>query len=173
MKQSTILLTSFQPWLDHHKSNASDDLLEKLQAQNLAIAKLIFLRNLPVETQSASEKTIAAIQLSQPDIVICCGMAESRDRLTIESQAFDQDQHYQTTVDLTALTESLSFTTISHDAGKFVCEGLYFHVLKYLCQAKAQTKAIFLHVPIFTNKNEALILKDVTQMLEKLVLDQT
>jgi len=52
----TILLTSFAPWLCHHCSNSSDDLLVSIQ-DNYA-KKLLFLRQLPVNTHRASERVI-------------------------------------------------------------------------------------------------------------------
>ncbi|MBV5261715.1 peptidase C15 [Synechococcus moorigangaii CMS01] len=164
-----ILLTSFQPWLPHHTSNASDDLLQHLETASLSFARLVFLRRLPVETAIASETTIQAIALQRPDVVVCCGMAEKRDRLTVESQAFAGEQRQQTPLDLIALTAALRFTDVSHDAGKFVCEGLYFQVLQYLQRHQPQTTGLFLHVPPLTATNRALILEDVTQLLRCLV----
>ncbi|ANV87297.1 peptidase C15 [Picosynechococcus sp. PCC 7117] len=164
-----ILLTSFQPWLEHHTSNASDDLLCQLKARRLAFADFLFLHHLPVETAIASAKTIQAIAAYQPDLVLCCGMAEKRDRLTIESQAFYQGQQLQTRLDLQALTTPLEFTEISDDAGKFVCEGLYFQVLKHLQWQQSQARALFLHVPLLTAANRPLILRDVETMLHWLL----
>ncbi|MEY3557181.1 MAG: hypothetical protein RLZZ580_3239 [Cyanobacteriota bacterium] len=54
----TILLTSFAPWLCHHCSNSSDDLLVSIQ-DNYA-KKLLFLRQLPVNTHRASERVIVS-----------------------------------------------------------------------------------------------------------------
>ncbi|MFM6407030.1 MAG: peptidase C15, partial [Microcystis sp.] len=65
----TILLTSFASWLCHHWSNSSDDLLVSIQ-DNYA-KKLLFLRQLPVNTHRASERVIKAIQDKKHDLVIC------------------------------------------------------------------------------------------------------
>ncbi|BAW96652.1 pyrrolidone-carboxylate peptidase [[Synechococcus] sp. NIES-970] len=161
----TVLLTSFRPWLVHHVSNASDDLLARLEAANLDFADFVFLRQLPVETAIASEKTIQAIAQYQPDLVVCCGMAETRDRLTVESQAFENNRSYQTSLDLAKLTASLRFTEVSNDAGKFVCEGLYFRVLQYLKTWRPQAAGLFLHVPLITPENEIFIWQDTIAML--------
>lgn len=56
----TILLTSFAPWLCHHRSNSSDDLLVSIQ--DSYPKNLLFLRQLPVNTHRASERVIKAIQ---------------------------------------------------------------------------------------------------------------
>lgn len=169
MNRPKLLLTSFRPWLKHHSSNASDDLLEIVQGIDFTAGELILLRQLPVDTQVASEQTIKAIAAHQPDFVVCCGMAESRDRLTIESQAFSQTDHYETTANLQAIAKDLSFTEISHDAGKFVCEGLYFRVLQYLQNLDSKTPAIFVHVPILTAKNTEFIVRDFVQILQIMI----
>jgi pyroglutamyl-peptidase len=163
-----ILLTSFRPWLEHHVSNASDDLLQHLATEDIDFAALIFLRQLPVDTAIAWAKVRAAIAHHQPDVVLCCGMAETRDRLTVESQALSMGQRYQTNLDLAALTQTLTFTDISDDAGKFVCEGLYFQVLKYLEDHQLSMAGLFLHIPLITAKNQALIFQDVRKILHYL-----
>lgn len=168
MTQYKILLTSFRLWLGHHTSNASDDLLWHLERASLRFADFHFLRRLPVETAIASKKTIAAIERHCPDVVLCCGMAEKRDRLTVESQAFYRGQFYQTRFNLEQLTATLNFTDISHDAGKFVCEGLYFHLLQHLQRRQSQTLGLFLHVPVLTPDNETPIVEDVITLLRSL-----
>ncbi|MCU0534155.1 MAG: peptidase C15, partial [Hydrococcus sp. Prado102] len=112
-----ILLTSFQTWLPHHVSNSSDDLLAKIQEEAFLSASLTFLRQLPVDVSLASEKAIATIQILQPHVVICCGMAESREQLTIESNATWDDEQIYTSVNLERLISQLSSTHISHNAG--------------------------------------------------------
>ncbi|MGB2926119.1 MAG: peptidase C15 [Limnothrix sp.] len=168
MTRRKILLTSFRPWLAHHHSNSSDDLLGQIQAIAFPKHELMFLRHLPVETEAASQKTIQAIATQKPDAVICCGMAESRTKLTVEAQAFAQAKHYETTVNLSTLTQQLKFTKISHDAGKFVCEGLYFSVLEHIHQQQLKIAAIFLHIPLLTDENNQLIMQDFRQIIHAL-----
>jgi len=161
-----ILLTSFQTWLPHQASNAADDLLELLAAQAPPPGlTLHYLRQLPVETAAASAQTLAAIRQQQPDWVICCGMAERRDRLSLESRARCGDRQLLTRVPLAALTAHLAATEISHDAGGFVCEGLYFAVLEDLQRRNSRSRALFLHVPVLTARNQALLLADVQRLL--------
>lgn len=126
---NTILLTSFQTWLPHQQSNASDDLLGEMQKQDFSTASLSFLRQLPVDVPQASHRVIADIKALQPERIICCGMAESYHKLVIESNATCQEKLLRTSVDLEKLVAELSFTEISHNAGKFVCEGLYYEIL--------------------------------------------
>jgi len=161
-----ILLTSFTKWLPHQKSNSSDDLLAKLQKQNCPYnTSLFFLRSLPVDTQLASQQTIAEINRIQPDVVICCGMAEKRKKLAIESRAWCNDTYIYTAVDLQKLHQKLMFTKISDDAGKFVCESLYYQILKYSKSQANRIDCIFLHVPKLESSNSDLIFKDFLLIL--------
>jgi pyroglutamyl-peptidase len=165
----TILMTSFRPWLSHHRSNSADDLLALIQKQPDRIVtgsqgQLVYLRGLPVDTNLASQQTIASIQSHQPDAIICCGMAESRTGLTIESQAFCNDLCLQTTVKIDDLLRRTKSVEVSHDAGKFVCEGLYFNVLNHLNSRNLSTPCIFVHVPLIDDRNRDLLVEDFSQI---------
>jgi len=156
-----ILLTSFQTWLSHQKSNSADDLLEIIQEKyDDDFVSLFFLRSLPVDIGLASQKVIAQIQAIQPDVVICCGMAEKRSKLTLESNATCNGECIYTSVDLIKLNKFAMVTEISQDAGKFVCEGLYYQVLKYTQSLSKNTSCIFVHVPLLEQSNLNFILHD-------------
>jgi len=159
-----ILLTSFTTWKSHQRSNASDDLLIEIQQSNPS-SDLHFLRQLPVDFQLAPKQAIAHINKLQPDAIILCGMAESRQKLTVESRAIAGEMVFHTKVDLEQLIEGLEFTEISHDAGRFVCEALYFATLKHLHEAGLDCPCIFVHVPILTPANSPLIIKDFQVMI--------
>ena len=119
-----ILLTSFDTWLPYQKSNSSDDLLNEI-SNNYTYPQLNFLRRLPVDVQIASCRVIAKINKLQPSGIICCGMAQRRPKLTIESNATWGNHVFKTPVDLSQLVAGSDGIEISHDAGKFVCEGFY------------------------------------------------
>ena len=157
-----ILLTSFDTWLPHHKSNSSDDLLAKIERLDYSHdVSLYLLRNLPVNIELASNQVKSVIEDIEPDVIICCGMAEKRDTLTIESNAFYDGKSLSTSVDLEKLTQQLWITKISHDAGKFVCEGLYYQILKYVqSHNKKCMQCIFVHVPLLETNRLAPILND-------------
>lgn len=155
----TILLTSFAPWLHHQQSNSSDDLLVSIQDDSQK--KLLFLRQLPVNTHRASERVIKAIQDKNPDLVICCGMAESRYRLSLESNARSGTKKLLTPIPLGNLIKNLNYSYISHNAGQFVCEELYFQVLQH------HPRALFVHVPLLTDKNFAIIQRDFQKIITK------
>lgn len=154
-----ILLTSFTTWKAHQRSNASDDLLIEIQ-QNYPASGLHFLRQLPVDFQLAPEQAIAHFNQLQPDAVILCGMAESRQKLTVESRAIAGKAIFHTKVDLEKLIAGLEFTEISYNAGQFVCEALYYAMLKHLHEARSNCPCIFVHVPILTPTNSQQVVKD-------------
>ncbi len=159
-----VLLTSFATWLPHQISNSSDDLLAILnQDQN---HNLYYLRKLPVNTNIASQQVITKIQEIQPQTIICCGMAETRDQLTIESNAKCDDDCQKSQVNLTKLVSCLTNTSISHDAGNFVCEGLYYQVLSYLSRHHLKSSCLFVHVPILNTNNTHVIYQDFTKILK-------
>ena len=160
----TLLLTSFTTWMPHQKSNSSDDLLEIVASNNLS--QDYFLRQLPVNIELASTQTLRVIKKTQPQGIICCGMAECRKQLSIESNATYNDNCLQTTLNLQALISQLSYTAISHDAGKFVCEGLYYRVLEYLEKSQLSIPCIFVHVPVLNLENKNIIVQDFQAILE-------
>ena len=163
--KTKILLTSFQTWLPHQKSNSSDDLLAEIQKLNYSHDfSLSFLRNLPVNVELASKMLIAEIERTQPDVIICCGMAEKRDKLTLESNASCHDNCLYTSVNLAELTEKLTTAQTSHDAGKFVFEGLYYQILKYIQSKNIITHCLFAHIPLLHHSNLSVILEDFHYM---------
>ncbi len=165
--QRKILLTSFQTWLPHQVSNSSDDLLAEISQIEELSPTLTFLRKLPVDVSEASSSVIAKIKELQPKAIICCGMAESRTKLTVESGATCGEALIKTSVNLDKLVDKLAGCEISHDAGKFVCEGLYYEVLKYLQESNDNTCCIFLHVPLLTPDNSPSIVADFRLIIQR------
>ena len=95
-------------------------------------------------------------------------MAESRQKLTIESCACCDTDMLKTAVNLESLIADLDTTEISHEAGKYVCEALYYAVLKHICDAKLAAKCIFVHVPILTDENLDKIIADFLLIMNRL-----
>lgn len=170
---SKFLLTSFDTWLPHQKSNSSDDLLARISQIKSLPYSLTFLRKLPVDAEQAPNLAIAQINKLQPDIIICCGMAESRQKLTLESCACCDNKTLKTAVNLEDIIADLPKTKISHNAGKFVCEDLYYAVLKHLSDSQLSTKCIFVHVPILTVENTDKIVADFSLVIRRMARDET
>lgn len=165
---STILLTSFQTWLPHQKSNSSDDLLKEVAKLDWFPHSLAYLRHLPVDIAKASDRVLTAINQLQPDHIICCGMAQSRHQLSLESNARQGERILHTLLELDILVDGLVGTSISHNAGNFVCEGLYYSVLNYLQKNDLKKHVLFVHVPILTQDNVAEILGDFKLIVNKI-----
>ena len=163
-----FLLTSFDTWQPYQKSNSSDDLLARISQIKSLPYSLTFLRKLPVDAECAPNLAIAQINKLQPDTIICCGMAESRQTLTVESCACCDNNILKTAVNLEHIIADLPTTKISHDAGKFVCEALYYEVLKHLADSQLSTQCIFVHVPILTAENAKIIVADFLLILNRL-----
>ncbi len=162
-----ILLTSFNTWLPHQLSNSSDDLLNELAKLDTSLF-LTFLRLLPVDIELASCCVIAKINELQPNVIICCGMAESRFSLSIESTATCGEMVLTTPVNLPQLVIDSVGIEISNDAGKFVCEGLYYSVLQYIIEQQLNIDCVFVHVPILTEENLASTVRDFQLIVKKL-----
>lgn len=158
-----ILLTSFTTWLEHHRSNASDDLLNAIVDR--VSPDCHFLRQLPVDFELAPKITIAKINELQPDMTICCGMAESRQKLSIESNGKFQSNILRSRLDLNQLIELTNITEISHDAGDFVCNYVYYCVLNHL--DNLDQDCLFIHVPVLTPANQEMIVQDFLNILDR------
>ncbi|BAY39030.1 hypothetical protein NIES2111_33800 [Nostoc sp. NIES-2111] len=165
-----ILLTSFATWLEDQKSNSSDDLLFEVSKLDSLPDDLQFLRLLPVDIGLASAKVMAKIEEYQPDYIVCCGMAASRQKLSVEIGASCGETFLQTSIDLKKILTGARATDISDDCGKFVCEGLYYSVLDYLGQKQLSSQCIFIHVPVLNQDNLIEILQDFVLIINNLAL---
>jgi pyroglutamyl-peptidase len=161
----TILLTSFATWLSHQRSNSSDDLLQALLKTHSS-SSLHVLRQLPVDFDLAPQQTIARVKQLQPDLIVCCGMAEGRTKLSLESRAV-ANEVLSPNVDLERLVAGLPHTEISHDAGRFVCNWLYHTVLKQV--QGTEQDCLFVHVPVLTAANLQPIAADFRCIVDRIL----
>ncbi len=169
MKVPKVLITSFDTWRSHHTSNSSDDLITKVLQQGISALYFSYLRKIPVDFKIAPEKVIFAIEQLQPEIMICCGMAEGRKFLTVESQAVNRSNTIRSKVKIKPLIKLLPFTRISHNAGGFVCNRTYYVVLEHLTKRKLEVPCIFVHVPILTDQNSVLITNDFLAIADRMI----
>ena len=163
---NSILITSFSTWESHHTTNSSDDLLHLLSEKELS--EFNFLRNLPVDFELAPQHVLARVDEIRPKVLICCGMAEERTKLHVESSAVLDEQLLQTSVDLDKLTADLPMTEISHDAGQFVCNTLYYKSLEHFSLQEEDFHCVFIHVPVLTAENKNQLLADFISIIERL-----
>ena len=144
--------------------------MEELLARDLLQTNIHLLRKLPVDFDLAPAKVIAAIAQLQPDIIVCCGMAERRSRLSIESNGKLEDEVIHTTVNVQELIRGLSITRVSHHAGKFVCNHTYYSVLKYIQDSQISSHCLFVHVPVLSGDNREAIAIDFSVILNRLIM---
>ena len=146
MTAAPLLITSFQPWRAHQRSNTSDDLIAALQQKNQLPANSFWVRNVPVNFETASIRVLSAIQQWHPHTVVCCGMAEKRVQLSLEKFARQGGQTLETGLNLQSLLTGTQLSEVSVDAGAYVCNHLYYQILNAIRTKKSKTQALFIHV---------------------------
>lgn len=162
-----LLLTSFTTWKPEQTSNSSDDLVQAMLAAGM-VSPTQVIRLLPVHFEEAPRRAIACFNAFKPDVMVCFGMAETRDRLNLERQAIREDQIRQSRLPLESWLEGLHVTDISDDAGTFVCNHLYYDLLSYVQEHHPEAFVLFIHVPILTDQNQAAILQDIRAIISRL-----
>lgn len=166
-----VLITTFDTWLPHQKSNASDDLILALEGEAALPQDCQVLHRLPVDVDAAFEVIQVAVQEHSPDYIFCCGMAEGRSRLNFELQARCGDQVRRSPVPEScwnSLRTRWRCAELSEDAGRFVCNGLYFRLLDEREQL-GNPQVLFVHVPLLTEVNRADLMADFQLLLQRLL----
>jgi pyroglutamyl-peptidase len=168
----SILLTSFATWRADQRSNASDDLVAEVAQMSDLAPFLATLRQLPVNTPIARSLTIYKFEQIRPTLLLCCGMAETRQRLSLETQAVQGESVLKTNLDLERLVASLDQhpIEISQDAGRFVCNSLYHAMLNYL-KRYPDYQTLFVHVPRLTSTNRNQLVEAFRHLIQKLLLE--
>lgn len=163
-----VLVTSFATWRVDQRSNASDDLLVAAQQEGMP-ASVAWVRQLPVNLPIARDITLAKMNRLQSEVIICCGMAESRQKLTVERQATVRGQTLKTPIELEELIQGLHTVEISEDAGRFVCNSLYYAMLDYLSTHHPDRLCLFVHVPVLMPEHQSSLIADFRCIVDRLV----
>ncbi|MEL6401951.1 MAG: peptidase C15 [Cyanobacteria bacterium J06626_4] len=164
----TLLLTSFAPWKAHQRTNAADDLIALARARNQLPGQTLLMRHLPVHWQLASGQVLAALFKHRPAAVVCCGMAEKRAFLSLERYAHHRCDRLETALCLPDLCAEMQWTTVSDDAGNYVCNALYYQLLDCIQQSSLPTQCLFIHVPPISAHNRELLVHDFAQVLVRI-----
>ncbi|EKO3692640.1 pyroglutamyl-peptidase I [Vibrio metschnikovii] len=164
-----VLLTGFEPF-GEDSLNPSQALLnakEQLHVTGVEVIGCV----LPVVRYQAAEVAINAIKTHQPDLVLMFGQASGRGVITPERVAINLDDYriadnaghqpideaiiadgpaaYFTTLPVKAMVEDLQqagiAAEVSHSAGTFVCNHLFYAVQHYLSQHDIPSG--FIHIP--------------------------
>jgi pyroglutamyl-peptidase len=163
-----LLLTTFAPWKAHQPSNASDDLVDLLIRQKALPENACIMRQIPVSFDLAPSRVIAKMVELQPQVVVCCGMAETRTHLELELNGKSSERVLKTTLALHRLILGTHLTQISHCAGDYVCNHLYYQLLEVIHRHRWPTQALFIHIPNLHTANEPLLVHDLALILHRL-----
>ncbi|TVQ05711.1 MAG: peptidase C15 [Leptolyngbya sp. DLM2.Bin27] len=163
-----MLLTTFAPWRAHQRSNAADDLVAHLQEHQQVPGSAVVLRQIPVSFELAPVRVIAKAVEIQPGVVVCCGMAEGRSHLHLERYGKADDLAISTSLPLEELMADTHLTAISDCAGDYVCNHLYYRLLRAIALHQWPLQALFVHIPPLTPATKPLLAQDLTLILHRL-----
>jgi pyroglutamyl-peptidase len=168
-----LLLTTFAPWKAHQPSNASDDLVKLLIHGGRLPDDVVILRHIPVSFDLAPCRVISKTVELKPQVVVCCGMAEPRTHLELELNGKHPNRTLRTSLALQTLMAGTCLTRISHCAGDYVCNHLYYHLLEAITAQRLPTQALFIHVPLITPANQTWLVHDLSMILNRLARGET
>ncbi|MCB0369245.1 MAG: hypothetical protein KDD45_07250 [Bdellovibrionales bacterium] len=176
LDKSKILITGFEPFLDH-KVNPSKELA--LYMKNLGYSVLIF----PVSYKEVTSQ-LEKLDLESFSFILMLGLALERQSVCLERVAINwiesssedslgnkpepqkiDSMKEDAIINQLPLQEIVknckakaSFTIkISHSAGAYVCNYLYFKILKHT------SRALFVHLP------ESINIKEASELVECIV----
>lgn len=169
-----VLISAFKPF-NKANNNYSYEVLKKINNVDKALIDVVY--------DECFVELTNKFNLDSYDLIIALGEARSRMILTLEENAknisscsipdnrgnfkkderiLDNDDVLYTKVDINKVKDLVEF---SSDAGKFVCNNLYYHLLNY-----NPYKTLFIHVPNCLDDENKYIeyAKQIEQIIEKL-----
>jgi pyroglutamyl-peptidase len=180
----TVLVAGFEPF-GGSSVNPSQQLVDRIDVDAKAL--------LPVSYARAGGAVRAAVREHDPEVVICFGQADGRSAVTIERFAHNLDEAattdndaapgsgaaivpdgptaYASTLPVDELVDALRADGIpaapSRDAGGFLCNHVFYVLMRTLAQERPSARGGFVHVPLLP---EQALERDVPTMpLETLV----
>ena len=182
---SRVLVTGFEPF-GGSSVNPSQQLVDALDAD---VAKAL----LPVSYARTADALRAAVREHEPDVVICFGQASGRSAISIERFAHNLDEAtttdndeapgsgaaidpdgpaaYGSSLPVDELVEALRAEGIpaapSRDAGGFLCNHVFYVLMRTLEEERPGARGGFVHVPLLPE--QALATDDPSMQLETLV----
>ncbi len=163
-----MLLTTFAPWRAHQPSNAADDLVSHLHCEQLLPPGTTVMRHVPVSFELAPIRVIAKVVELRPAVVVCCGMAEGRSHLHLERYGKGEDRVLESSLPLERLLANTHLSGLSDDAGSYVCNHLYYHLLGAIARHGWPIQALFVHIPPLTPATQPLLARDLALILKRL-----
>ncbi|NDJ34947.1 MAG: pyroglutamyl-peptidase I [Chloroflexi bacterium] len=172
--EQTLLITAFTPFNGraHNASDAALSIIMDLAVEQLPQIQVIGQR-LPVLTEVAARRLLESIERFNPDMIICLGEARREaitpERFAVNERSFripdtagSQPQgdpvvkgappQYETRLPAddfaAALNEAGFAANVSEDAGRYVCNEVFFAGLHHLRRARSKVPLGFVHVPV-------------------------
>jgi pyroglutamyl-peptidase len=175
-----VLLTAFEPF-GGQSLNPSQEVVRVLQGvtfEGLSLEICV----LPVERFRAIDRTLEAMKRFTPDVVVMLGEAGGRTGITLETIAVNLDDfripdaagqqprgepivgsgplELHATLPVQRLVERLTKegfpVTRSVDAGRYLCNRLFYVVLYTVAQMGLHTQAGFIHLPYLPKQTLSL-----------------
>lgn len=185
----TVLVTGFEPF-GGESINPSLEAVKKLSNSPWQQVRVVSC-TVPVVRYQAAQVVIEAIEHHQPDLVIMLGQAAGRHAITPERIAINLDDFriadnagnqpvdqaidaagpaaYFSTLPVKAITKTLQDAgipcQISHSAGTYVCNHLFYSVQRHLEQRAIRSG--FVHIPLLTQ--QAVLGQQPSMSLETIV----
>lgn len=157
-----VLVTAFLPF-NNSINNYSQEVIKFIENVDKEILDVVYDKSY----QTLEDK----YNLNEYDLIIAMGEARMRDVLTLETQAInisscslkdnagnlkqnetiiiDSESIIKTEVNIEKVKDLITF---SNDAGKFVCNNIYYHLL-----SNYKSKSIFIHIPHCNDNTEKYI----------------
>jgi len=111
------------------------------------------------------------IEGNKYDFIFSFGQKPVIKSLYIERTGTNGSEKLETNYDYTGLKVFLEKhfrIKISENAGKYLCNNLYYKVLKYILGNKLKTKMIFIHIPYLNNIDVKYLSKIIKSYMEAL-----
>jgi pyroglutamyl-peptidase len=182
---TAVLVTGFEPF-DGSQVNPSQLLVDALDGD---VTKAL----LPVSYARAADALRRAIRDAEPEVVICFGQADGRTGISIERFAHNLDDGattdndaaqgsgtaiepdgplaYASTLPVDEIVAALRADGIpasaSRDAGVFLCNHVFYVLMRALEQERPEARGGFVHVPLLPE--QALDRAAASMPLESLV----
>jgi len=166
-----VLVTGFEPFAGS-PVNPSRRLVEELAARPPAGAELV-TAVLPVSYARAAGELRAALRAAEPDVVVCFGQADGRVGISVERFALNLDDAanvddegassgspvepegpvaYRSTLPVDEIVAALRAAGIpaaaSRDPGGFLCNHVFYALMRLLEQERPEASGGFVHVPL-------------------------
>lgn len=170
MKQK-VLLTGFDPF-GGERVNPSWEAVKQLQGEVIDDVTLV-AEQIPTVFGKSVAVLEHLIQEHNPDIVICVGQAGGRQHITPERVAINMNDAripdnqgnqpidepivdkgpvgYWSTIPIKRMVENMNESNIpasvSHTAGTFVCNHIFYGLMDYITRTKSDIRGGFIHIP--------------------------